>query len=344
MVQTRVITESFDLYPAGTSNEQGYGLYSTWFNPTGQLGMSIINGRFTGSRAMQIVNTNGGYRVFQDTDTLVLGMAMKWNSGLLPVAGVQLVDLRSVGANKQFSLGANDTGQIQLWRGDTLVATSGEPRLIQGAWHYIELELFVHDSSGTARVYIDGVEDETLAFDGDTKGHTDLTIGRCYLWSTSGCTIQYDDFYLEIDGNVRVGEGRMQALAPKSTISTTGFTPSTGATLHKCVDELPANITDYISALPAGSVFRLGLDNLSTTPETIYGVQVESLSQKNEAGTRTIRNKIFGLTETVDGIEHACQLNTFTFKRDWFPTEPDANEEWSFSTVNSLDIGGELVV
>ena len=83
--------------------------------------------------------------------------------------------------------------------------------------------------------------------------------------------------------------------------------------------------------------------NLAYTPEEIYGVQVETLGTKDEAGTRIIRSKVWGSTGTLNGADKALTLSTFTWGRDWLPVEPDAGVPWSFSTINALNAGVEIV-
>lgn len=341
MVQVRAITDSFDLYPLG-SVADGYGVYSTWFNSTGQNGLSIVAGRFAGSQGMQIVNNNGGYRGYKSTDSIAVGFAMRMSSIISTMNG-PLAEFRSSNGVHQLSLGLNDLGKLTLIRGNTVIAVADDTVILPTVWHYVELELFLHDSAGIARVYVDGEPVPGLQFTGDTKNSTDLDLGRIYLWSISGFSTIYDDFYLEVDGYERVGEGRMDAYTPNSTTSNTGWTQSTGSTIWGVVDEKPANITDWASAVAGASTFRLGVTDMVYAPEKIYGVQVESLARKDEAGTRVLRNKVWGLTGVLDGANQAMTLSTFTWGRDWFPLEPDGGVPWTLSQIVTADIGVEIV-
>jgi hypothetical protein len=70
---------------------------------------------------------------------------------------------------------------------------------------------------------------------------------------------------------------------------------------------------------------------------------VESVSQKNEAGTRIVRNKIFDTSATVNGVSRAQTLNTFQWNRDWLDVTPNTGVPFTLSSIATLDVGVEIV-
>jgi hypothetical protein len=81
-------------------------------------------------------------------------------------------------AGTQCRIGLNTSGQVFIQLGtSTILATSAEvgPVFAANTWYYLEIEAFVHDTTGFVRVYKDGdllVEAENA----DTRGQagTDL--------------------------------------------------------------------------------------------------------------------------------------------------------------------------
>lgn len=343
MVQTREITDGMDLYPSNVDTA-GYGFRVSW-PPSSTVGFTntIIAGR-SGGQAIRFSGTGGqrATRSFTPTTQIVMGCAYR---RLAAIGGQKIFIFYSSSGNEQFALGVSDDMKLEVLRGGTVIASSLIPVMLYNTWHYLELAVTLSDTVGTVEVHLDGVSIPSMTLAGaDTKNHTDADIGRIALQHQISQTHDFDDFYLEIGGTAFVGEGRMEVLIPTSDVSAGGFAPSTGATLVGVLDEIPANASDFVSATPAGSEFRVGMGNLSVTPESIYGVQIESLSQKDEAGTRTLRNKLWSGAVEFDGVTQAAQLNSFTFKRDWLKLNPDGATAWVAASVNAIDLGNEIVV
>ena len=351
MTQRRVITESFDLYP-DDAYAAGYGLLSTWAGSGLDYNSSpnLVAGRFAGSRAVNLQGSAAIVRPVPSTLMSAVGFAIK--RGLIVAVTHPIFRFYSTYSNVQLMLSADEIGRLILNRGGdpnaNQIAVSDNVCLINNTWHYVEIEMYLHDSAGICNVYLDGVIVPGLSFVGDTRASSDLDISKVgFVTSTSvfspAYTLGIDDLYVEVDGHARVGEGRMEVMVPNTTTSNTGWTQSTGATIWGVIDEHPVNITDYADALMAGDVFRCGATDLPYAPEHVFGVQIESLSTKNEAGTRILRNKIWGVTLSADGADRAQTLNTFTWGRDWFPREPDLGAVWTLSELTTLDIGVEIV-
>jgi hypothetical protein len=44
------------------------------------------------------------------------------------------------------------------------------------------------------------------------------------------------------------------------------------------------------------------------------------------------------------GAENALNLNTFTFKEDWFGTDPNTSLAWTRANLNAAQIGVEVTL
>lgn len=341
MVQTRVVSESFDLYPANTS-QSGFGLTSVWNAFAG-----IAPGRFSG-QAMAVTNIGSPYRVFPDNTKGVVGFAVNINA--FSAGTNSLITLGNVDGGAQVSLIVTSAGLLKLVRGSNndgaMVSISNYPQIQLNVWHYVELAWFIDDNTGTLDVRVDGISVAEMHYTGDTRLTTDGTnVGRFTINSNGG--IQYflfDDLYIETGGNAFVGEGRFEVLPVIADVSTTGFTPSTGANLYNVLANIPVGNLYYAQATDTGSIMRLAHKPLQTAPQAIYGVQLISLSDKTEAGTRTSRNVLWSSDATFDGATDALNLNSFTLKQDWLAVDPKTSAAWLAAAVNASNIGVELVL
>lgn len=346
MAQERAWNESFDLYPSNVS-QTGYGLLSEWLVTGGTFRLTLEAGRFGGQCLRTGTDDRNFVKAVPSTTEAVIGIAYFHQARELK----NLIAWLSSGMNEQFKLQVDALNRLQLYRGATLVAQTALEGIQPETWNYIEFGIRLHDSTGACVVKVDGQELAELTLTNiDTKSSTDADIGAVRLYSNArtGAALDerdgLDDIYCEWGGWTPVGEGRLETLPANSDVSAGGWTPSTGATLFGVIDELPANHADYLSATTAGNEFRVGFADLSTIPSTIYGVEVQNISQKDEAGTRTLRNKLWAGAVEWDGATQALQLSSFTIKRDWLKLNPDGAVAWSAAAVNSLEGGAEIMV
>ena len=338
MVQTRQISDGFDLYPSNVA-QLGYGIDAYWQGATGSI--SMIPGRFTGQGIRVVGNSVPRYRVFAEDAYGVTGFAFRLSS--VAADGV-LALIQSMAGASQIALGRTNANQLALYRGnavsDPRLAITAGPVLIPSVWHYIELAWRCHDTLGTLAVYLDGEHLTDLDYTGDTKLSSDgALVGRVSLISFSGANHDYDDFYVETGGNTRVGEGRFEVLPPTGDISHTGFVPSFGDLLYPVLANVPAGTSYTADAETAGDIVRLAHRPLQTSPEAIYGVQLINLSSKNEAGTRKIANVVWSDGTPYTQPEQALMLDSFSFKDDWLAVDPDTAVAWIGAGVNAANIG-----
>lgn len=340
MVQIRAITESFDLYP-GVIGQLGYGLGTYWLGPASA---SMIEGRFGGQACR--LGGNGfqdRYRTFAEGNEGVVGFAFRY----LSANNIPIIRLYGLDGSIQFQLNYDSAQRLQVRRGDVptspLMSQTSGPTLLVNVWHYIELAWKIDDVVGQVRVKLDGELLPELNYDGDTRSSTTSTgVGRMALVSQTGVTHDYDDLYIETGGMTFVGEGRLEALPVIQDVSNTGFTPSFGSRLYAVMSNVPAEHINYAGASAMGSIMRLKHKALSTVPEKIYGVQLINLSQKDEAGTRTIRNRLWSGASAYVGSDQSLQLNSPVFKEDWLGTDPLTTALWTAAGVNASEIGAEI--
>jgi hypothetical protein len=159
-------------------------------------------------------------------------------------------------AATQFRVGLNTSGQVFIQLGtSTILATSAEagPVFAAGVWYYLEVEAFVHDTTGFCRVYRDGVplvEAENV----DTKGQasTDLVEMVRFTGNNGGGTsdgpnvVSIDDIYV-LDESTRLGQCRVSTLLPTADTADADWTPL-GAGNHFAEVDDDNGDTSYIAS------------------------------------------------------------------------------------------------
>lgn len=338
MAQRRAITEGFELYPDNI-NLGGYGLRSTWLTGNDNWIM-LDSGRF-GGRALRFQSGNDHrtmYRPFPPTTQFVVGFAFYRGSTL----DLTFLRMRSQNNNDQVTMRVDGAGYLYINRGGTMLWKSSEPLIVINSWNYIELACVISDTTGSIRLYMNDYEVAEAAMDNiDTKNHgTDMDVGQILLEGRQNH--RWDDLYVEIDGTSRVGEGRIVALAPNSD-DTVQFTPSTGASNFATVDEQPVNPDDYNYSATVGAKDLFTMSDLTFSPQNIYGVQVCTIAQKDEAGLRIIRSRLVSGAVEEAGADFVLALETFNWKRDFWPLNPDGDVEWTRAAVDAIKVGYEVV-
>jgi hypothetical protein len=212
----------------------------------------------------------------------------------------------------------------------------------------MEVKATIADSGGNVEVRING--QTFINYTGDTRNSTTGTAGidrvtlAGYASGTTGG--MWDDFYvLDTTGsalNNFLGDCRVSTLAPTSD-SAVQFTKSTGASNFSCVDEGRHNSdTDYVESSTAGHIDKYGYADLSANVTTVHAVQVMSYARKTDAATRTLRNKLYSSSATLDGSTTAV---TYAYQpiATLATTDPNTSAAWTAAGVNAALAGVEIV-
>lgn len=343
MAQQRVITEGFDLYPGLT--DDGYGLGSTWSGIQSSVnGGALVAGRF-GGQAYRPVNNNLsgiGRRVIPATREIVYGFAVYISNITI---GVTLANILSAATANIFELRTVAGGYLSVTRNGTLVGQSAVPVLTAASWHYIECACKIDAATGSVRVFVNDFEVPSLALNNVNTGNVDTgwyQFGRDS--NPGGNTLVFDDMYVDVGGLVRAGEGRIFVLRPNADIHT-DFARSAGANNYGNVDDVPASIAAYNSSTTVDAYDMFGLEDMPLNPQTIFGVQLTVLGQKDEAAARAIRGLLkSGAAPTEETADFPLALGSPQFFRQFFPTDPNTGAAFLKAGVDALNIGYKVSV
>lgn len=314
------------------------GLYTTKWLDSGST--IATTGRFN-TKSLKLAY-NGGFtsrKVITASQTIIVGFAHMTSS----FANYHFMALYSdSGSTSQVSLRFSTIGQIQLYRGGTLVATSTRT-LSLNQWNFIELKTHVDDVSGTMEVRVDGVS--WVTFSGDTRNAgTSPAIDVIGFGTYAGVNQYIDDLYIcNTTGTVNndfLGDVRIETIKPNANGSSSMFTGSDGNKIdnYLLVNEATPSAADYVASSVAGDKDLYAFGDLSNPGSVVKGVQINSFAAKSDTGLRSITNLVkSGATEATGST--TALSTSYNTTSDIKELDPATNAAWTVSGINGAEFG-----
>lgn len=320
--------ESSDILSKWTLNG-GAGSWSTLIQTGGRNGNCL---RCYSTSTVWIHKSLGS-----SEDTFVAGFAFNTTD----VNGSRFCDWYSGdGATQEMSL-RTTSNYIQLYRGGTYIAT-GTIELAQSSWYYIEFKVYSNNSSGRAIVKVNGVVD--IDYTGDTQ--VSATPTNFGFYATPYNYNYFDDVYILDDAgssnNNFLGDVKVETIYPTGAGNETDWTPSTGSNWENVDESTPDDDTTYNyvgsgGGLPANDLYTLG--DLTTTFGNVYGVQINSLVRKDDAGSVVLSNILRTGGTTYSGLGTESITDQYQIYSSLSEENPDTATAWTITEVNSLETG-----
>jgi hypothetical protein len=211
-----------------------------------------------------------------------------------------------------------------------------------GGWHYLEFEIALHQTAGTAKLWVDGALE--VNFSGATcSAAPPLALTR-WIVTAHASNGYLDDLILwtDVDNgdgwttNLGGGVRLFKVVRPTSDASVQ-FTRSTGSTSYTLVDEQTLATSDYVESGTDGHIDRYGFADHGLTNVTPHGVIVETVAVNPGAGAINVA-LVAELSSTVAEspvVDVPGGNKTFQWH---FPAKPGGGS-WSLSDIDSATFG-----
>jgi len=309
--------------------------------------------RGSGALALDAGSSKYVQKTIAAVATAVVGFALKYTG--TPSQGY-LVYFGDAGAD-QCGFRFNADGTVSFYRGTTLVATSSNS-MSAGTWYYCEAKVLINNTTGTYEFRVNGTSTGWLAATGqNTRSTANNTTNGIYFnaraanQSSQGInstTVRIDDFYyLDTSGsapnNDFLGDVRIDTVLPSGAGNTTQFTPSTGSN-YQCVDEASQNgDTDYVQDSTVNHKDTYAYADITHTPSAIYGVQVNMIAKKDDAGTRSVCSVVRSGGTDTDGATQALSAVSYSDLMEIIENDPNTAAAWTKTNLNAAEFGVKLV-
>lgn len=244
------------------------------------------------------------------------------------------------GSAAQVVVGCNSAGNILVYNGSTLIATSDDAGLITvGEPVYLAVKVVFHSTAGSVEVKVDGVTKISLSgIDTIATANAYANIICFYCYYGVGL-FHIDDLYVADDFQ---GTCVVDTILPDGAGDSTVWTPSAGSN-YQCVDESPMSNTDYVSSTNPGDIDNYSFGNINiASPVSVKGVQIGVYAHKDEEGSRKIATIIKPSTTNIAGDAQEISTSNAGYLQV-YALNHATSAAWSESEVNSCKFGVKLV-
>jgi hypothetical protein len=306
--------------------------------------------------ALDMATMNIGKDITMTGDTLVIGFSLNIHTGVTfdstpdnnNDALVQFYD----GATGQFAITVDGSDNLVIRGGaynGSIIETSSVPLVKDEVFHYYEVKVKFHATTGTVEIRKDGSTIySTTNVDTDsavTGKATRFYIGTVHNSSGVGSTL--DNLYV-LDGsgsfnNDFLGFTKVIYRQPTADTAQKDFTPDSGTVHYDRVDELTYDTTTWLESTTTNHADLFGMEDLDNNTLTVHGVQgfLEAISA--DAGTRSVRQLLKSGTTTSSGSTHSLSASYDSYLNLW-EVDPDTSTQWVGTDVDGLEFGFEVVL
>lgn len=286
--------------------------------------------------------TSGGSFVTKTLDaqsTWIMGAAVKFQN----LGGGSFFALLDAGT-LQVDLRINTDGTLSVTRNGTVLGTTTFSVLLN-VYYFIELKVFINNTTGTAEVRIDNTTRLSLTSQ-DTQNTANATANQVELSNTGSANqTEFDDYYV-LDGtgsapnNDFLGDIRVDAKFPSAVGNTTQLTrggTDSGANWSQVEETAPNADTDYNEHATVGNKDTYVFEDLTHTPVTIFSASVLAYAKKDDAGAKGI---ILVTRSTTDFDSASQALATgYAYYEQIRELDPNTSAAWTLANLNAAEFG-----
>lgn len=327
--------DSFDHYATGD-------IARKW---TSNSGMEIVTG---GRRGTNCMRTAGGtaanaLKTLTAKTTWILGAAVYYESAF-DVDALPILMVLDAGTT-QCHCTINPDGTLSIVRNATILGTSAFALSVD-AYYFIEFKVTI-GNSGSASIRVNG--DTKLSVSSvDTQNTSNSTANQVRVGFGAlgaGVGIRFEDFYAcDSDGSTNndfLGDRRVDAYYPTGNGNSSQLTGSDGNSTdnYLLVDENdPDDDSTYVESSTSGQKDTYAFQNMSHTPASINGLQINLMAKKDDAGARSIASVIRSGGSDTDGTTQALSTSYVDYLQI-SETDPNTAAAWTQSGFDGAEFG-----
>lgn len=244
----------------------------------------------------------------------------------------------------------NDSDQVEIYDADDALQATSTEVTGSGVWQNMQIKAVAHATTGSIEVWVDGVQ-FAIATGIDTMPASGNQYFQQVIFGTVNAGYAYRDDLVIWDNS---GTGFNDWTAGKDLVIETNrcnavgnlsqFTKSAGANNYENVDETPDHDVDttYNYSSTSGQADRIGTDDLSVTPDTIYNVRTRVVARKTDAGAATLKVGVY--SSTTEDLSAAQGLSTdYEFFHHDNEINPADSAAWEKADIDALQVQYEVV-
>ena len=329
--------DSFDHYATAD-------LLQKWSSTSGTAPTIVASGRRSTSCVRIPGASNSSLTKTIDSQaTWIIGFAV--NVSTAPSAATSLVMCLDAGT-EHLRLRLNTDGTISVLRGGSAVLSTSATAIAFGSFGYLEWKFTINDATGSYDVRYNGVS-ITSGSGVDTRNGANSTSNQFQLRSSTniGGNYDFDDLYIcdstGSSNNDFLGDVRVDCYMPSGNGNSSQLAGSDGNSTdnYALVDEASQNgDTDYVQSATSGQKDTYAFTDMSHTPTSIFGVQINMIAKKDDSGTRSICAVTRSGGSDTDGTTQALSTAYLDY-REIRETDPNTAAAWTRTNLNNAEFG-----
>jgi hypothetical protein len=270
---------------------------------------------------------------------LVVGVAVRFTT-LGNSSFLRFYDGATLGMNVRLTI----NGELAVYRGTTLIATTSGLGIQIATWYYVEFKVLCHASAGSYELRVG--EETVLSATGvntqvgSNAYHTTFQLAQY----TVDAPTQFDDTYcLDGSGSVNndfLGNMRVNAIYPNADTVAKAWTRSAGSDNYVLVDEVVCDDdTTYVESETTDQKDLYEYSPLSGVVSAIKGIQINTICRETDAESFDLVTVVKSGSTESDNSPQAIGSTNYVVKRRIVELDPDTGLAWTVSGVNAVQAG-----
>jgi hypothetical protein len=245
----------------------------------------------------------------------------------------------------QVDIRVRPDGTIRATRNGTTLATSSSSLSIS-TQYFIETKVAINDTTGSVEVKVNGSSTGWINITSqDTKNTANASANVIQISGIATSNTDFDDLVI-CDGqgstnNDFLGDVRVDCYLPSGNGNSSQLTGSDGNSTdnYALVDEASQNgDTDYVQSATVAQKDTYAYTDMSHTPSSIFGLQINMVAKKDDSGNRSIQSVVRSGGSDTDGSAQALST-TYACYREIRETDPNTAAAWTRTNLNSAEFG-----